>query len=59
VVSVLDVLEGALSPEQVMKMELPFVMDLVRAKIRLEESKSKAQRAAREMEKLNKKGQIY
>lgn len=41
------------SPEQVMHMELPLAMDLVKAKIRLEESKSKAQKAAQELAKLS------
>ena len=49
----LDVL-GSFDPEQVMKMELPFVMDLVKAKVRLEESKSKAQKAAKEFAAMNK-----
>jgi hypothetical protein len=39
-------------PEQIMRLELPFVMDLVKAKIRLEESKAKAQKNAQEMERL-------
>lgn len=50
----MDVL-GLDSPEQIMRLDLPLVMDLVRAKIRLEESKSKAQKAAQELEKLKSK----
>ena len=50
----MDVL-GLNSPEQIMRLELPLVMDLVKAKIRLEENKSKAQRAAQELEKLKGK----
>jgi hypothetical protein len=50
----MDVL-GLNSPEQIIRLELPFVMDLVKAKIRLEESKSKAQRAAQELDKLRQK----
>lgn len=42
-------------PELVVHLELPFVMDLVKAKIRLEESKSKAQRAAQELDKVQGK----
>ena len=53
-VSVMDIL-GLNSPEQIIRLELPFVMDLVKAKIRLEESKSKAQRAAQELDKLQQK----
>ena len=49
----MDVLELK-DPEQIMRLELPFVMDLVKAKIRLEEAKTKAQKAAREMEAINK-----
>lgn len=41
-------------PEQILRLELPFVMDLVKAKIRLEESKTKAQKAAQEMDAINK-----
>jgi hypothetical protein len=51
VVSVMDVLDLR-DPEQIMRLELPFVMDLVKAKIRLEESKAKAQKNAQEMERL-------
>jgi hypothetical protein len=43
------------NPEQIMRMPLPLVMDLVKAKIRLEESKSKAQKAAQELDKLQAK----
>ena len=50
----MDVL-GLSSPEQVLRLELPFVMDLVKAKIRLEESKSRAQRAAQELDKIQQK----
>jgi hypothetical protein len=50
----MDVL-GLNSPEQIIRLELPFVMDLVKAKIRLEESKSKAQRAAQALDKLQQK----
>ena len=53
-VSVLDVLGGQFSPESVMRLELPLVMDLVKAKIRLEKQKSDAQRAAQEMQQLRK-----
>ena len=52
--SVLDVLGGQITPESVMRLELPFVMDLVKAKIRLEKQKSDAQRSAQEMQKLQK-----
>ena len=52
----LDVFDGAISPEAVMRMDLPFVMDLVKAKIRLEESKSKAQKAAKELAQIQKSG---
>lgn len=41
-----------------MRLDLPFVTDLVKAKIRLEESKSKAQRAAKELEAIQKKGRM-
>jgi hypothetical protein len=41
------------SPEQIVKLELPFVIDLVKAKIRLEENKSKAQKMARELNELS------
>ena len=37
-----------------MRLELPLVMDLVKAKIRLEKQKSDAQRAAQEMQQLRK-----
>jgi len=47
----MDIL-GISDPEMVVRLELPFVMDLVKAKIRLEESKSKAQRAAQELDKV-------
>jgi hypothetical protein len=52
----MDVLDGALSPEEIMRLDLPLVMDLVKAKTRLEESKGKARRAAQEMQKMEKKG---
>ena len=52
-------LGGAVSPELVMSAELPFVMDLLKAKIRLEESKAKAQRAARELDKVQKGGNLF
>ena len=50
----MDVL-GLSDPEQILRLELPFVMDLVKAKIRLEENKSKAQKAAQELEKIKQK----
>ena len=50
----MDVLDWK-NPEQIISMELPFVMDLVKAKIRLEESKSKAQKAAQELDKIQQK----
>lgn len=50
----MDVL-GWQNPEQILRLPLPFVMDLVKAKIRLEESKSKAQKAAQELDKLQQK----
>lgn len=50
----MDVL-GIHDPELVVKLEIPFVMDLVKAKIRLEESKSKAQKAAEELGRLQQK----
>ena len=53
-VSVLDVLEGAISPTEVMEQPLPFVLGLVRGKVRLEQAKSKAQKAARELEAMQK-----
>jgi hypothetical protein len=52
----MDVLDGAVSPEEIRSMDLPLVMDLIRAKSRLEESKGKARRAAQEMSKMEKKG---
>jgi hypothetical protein len=52
VVSVLDIL-GPVDPERIMALPLPFVMDLIKAKIRLEESKSKAQKAARALEEVS------
>ena len=36
-----------------MRLELPFVMDLVKAKIRLEENKAKAQKAAQDLASSN------
>ena len=42
-------------PEQIMRLPLPFVMDLVKAKIRLEENKSKAQKTAQELEKIQQR----
>ena len=42
-------------PSIVMSLELPLVMDLVKAKIRLEENKVKAQKAAQELEKTKKR----
>jgi hypothetical protein len=54
VVSVLDVLEGALTPYEVVTTALPDVMDLVKAKVRLEQTKSKAQKAARELEAMGR-----
>jgi hypothetical protein len=50
----MDVL-GWHDPEQIQRLPLPFVMDLVKAKIRLEESKTKAQKAAQELDKLQQK----
>ncbi len=43
------------NPEQIMRLPLPLVMDLVKAKIRLEESKNKAQKAAQELDKIQQK----
>jgi hypothetical protein len=50
----MDVL-GLPNPEQIMRLPLPLVMDLVKAKIRLEESKSRAQKAAQELDKLQQR----
>lgn len=52
--SVIDVL-GINDPELVMTMPLPLIMDLVKAKVRLEESKTKAQKAARDLAALTSK----
>ena len=52
----MDVLDGALSPGEIMRLDLPLVMDMVRAKTRLEEGKSKARRAAQDMQKMEKRG---
>jgi hypothetical protein len=56
VVGTIDVLDGAISPAEIMSLDLPFVIDLVKAKVRLEQNKSKAQKAARELEALSKRG---
>lgn len=47
--SVLDVVGDSLSPNDVLTMDLPLVMDLVRGKVRLEQAKTKAQKVAKEL----------
>lgn len=47
---------GINDPSVLLHMDLPLVMDLMKAKIKLEESKSKAQKAAREMQQMMKGG---
>lgn len=37
------------SPEQILSADLPFVMDMVKSKVRLEEAKHKAQKAAQDL----------
>ena len=50
----MDVLEIK-NPELIMRLDLPLVMDMLKAKIRLEESKAKARKTAEDLAAINKK----
>jgi hypothetical protein len=49
---------GPIDPERIINMPLPFIMDLLKAKIRLEQSKSNAQKAAEALKTAVGKGQL-
>jgi len=55
----MDVLDGVLSLDDILTKDLPLVLDLLKAKTRLEESKSRARRQAQELAKLEKKGGLF
>ncbi len=52
----IDVLDGNISVGEVLNMPLPDVLDLVKAKVRLEQAKTKAQKVAKELQAMNKSG---